>query len=151
MGLHVPFNNCELHTRTHHPQSKNRNNEALKLRVSLSPLARSQKFKKSVTMWKTESENAIRVCVRVRPLNEKERQTSKDIADVSMKHNTITIKDPKDDQFDPVDVLHRSYEKVCYFIFSLPHSFSLYFVTNYTHTPHNITEFCFSKGFRYDM
>ena len=62
-------------------------------------------------MWKTERENAIRVCVRVRPLNKKERQTSKDIADVSMKHNTITIKDPKDDQFDPVDVLHRSYEK----------------------------------------
>ena len=28
-----------------------------------------------------------------------------------MKHNTITIKDPKGDKFDPVDVLHRSYEK----------------------------------------
>ena len=86
-------------------------------RVSGSRGQEIQKKSQQARMWKTERENAIRVCVRVRPLNEKERQTSKDIADVSMKHNTITIKDPKDDQFDPVDVLHRSYEKVCYFIF----------------------------------
>ena len=75
MGLHVPFNNCELHTRTHHPQSKNRNNEALKLRVSLSRLSQpfshsslsthtsikeklSQKLKNSKTLPETENFNA---------------------------------------------------------------------------------------------
>ena len=52
-------------------------------------------------MWKTERDDAIRVCVRVRPLNMKEKESSKNIADVSMKHNTITIRDPKDEAYDP--------------------------------------------------
>ena len=88
-------------------------------------------------MWKTERDDAIRVCVRVRPLNMKEKESSKNIADVSMKHNTITIRDPKDEAYDPVGTFFTSQLHLFFFGFDDKLSFistSKSFIDHLKHT-----------------